>query len=88
MLVNAGLLLSKVIFVTDAVPVLPAASVPLKEMVYIAPSTNVGRFDKYGWTPPVNAVPLRVTTWGELPSSVPPVLVKVTLPEVIFTLRE
>ena len=49
MLVNAGLLLSKIIPVTDVgADVLPAASVPLKEMVYVAPSTNVGRFDKYG----------------------------------------
>ena len=59
MLVNAGEVLSNVIFVTCVVTLLPPESVPVKEMVYIAPFTNVTGFDKVV-VPLFNSVPLRL----------------------------
>ena len=58
--VNSGGVVLKVISVTVAFPVLPAASVPRITMVYIAPFTNVGKVDKLLLVPTFSSVPLRL----------------------------
>ena len=52
---------SYIIPVTEAVPLLPALSSPLKEIVYVVPLTNVGGLDKVFPLPLVRSVALRFT---------------------------